>query len=1087
MSKQDTVETPDLSEQLGGVPVSSSDSGKPTPARSIDVQSPGMTAAGQRTMVLPDAANQDTLYSKKVPDEGTGLTSAYFGSFNKTLLALPDIAINALAYGAEKSGLLEASDDPQANRNILTRFFNAADYKQKQELLSLPFGLGSVSMGAGEPRKPTTFGEKVLAGAGEASAYVPYMIAGQRPFTPAIVVNRNGVLQEIGTGSGTAAREAIQRDALIPAVPGIRGSLDYAGRALVGAANEGLNAFAANPARVTLAELLSNAASGATGTAEEEFTGHRTGVGDIAGGTLPTLAVAGAKLLYKWSPTRNLLSWAHESLPFGSGKQALEDKAQETIGVEMQKAFDSAMKNGNLQEAQRIAEEFKKAGTPLTLTPAELSQDTTLRLGQEASQRAASGESARRNVERINTNIETVQNFLDLKNPYKEAAPTAVVSQLHSITEGEQGALSAAQRALREESEGLAGTFPNVENRATEGANIRRALQKAKDDKKVELDKLATDIGLDEANPGALFNPVKKAIREAFFEGTVDKPNDVDRYLPKVIRDFVNDQASVINFQTWKKYRDKVGDELSAAIANNQGSDIKHLAEFKERLDTFGNLYYSTNENWVKFKDRYREEYALPFERGIAYQVLSPSSASRPNDIRYVTSDEAVAKSFTKNVENATDFLNLYKDKPEAVASMRNVILDGAKDTAVKDGVIIPSKLETFITKNREILTTLGLHDELSNVQSAASAMAERQVELKARQAAINSDRVNKLLDRVKSAELSPEQYIDQLISRPADMKAIVSKIDAANDSGLKEAFNQAVWTRLRETNDISNPGGFLQAINDNRRALEMSLGKEHLKNLETAAKGMGLALYADAGAQGSAMQTLTGVDKFERYTGITLPSLFNAVRSAGQKQVSPEYLAFAFGGRFINARQRAAFDQVMEKVMYDSDFAKLLAEKAGANGTPTKRQQDKLQGYMYNLGLRPDGRPYAKEEKPEETPVEPSSVLPSNQLPAPKQPRTFKEMPAIQNKPLVIPQVSPTPVDTRGAPVVVPSTPTTNPESGVSGNTITVNPRPGTGYPTPAAPPVGPAAPQKRSSMEYQNLFPNDPLGAILAQRRAG
>lgn len=1019
-------------------------------ASSIEIQSPGLMLP----KVIPeDAANagsSDFLLGKEIPQGELGLQQAYFGAFNNFVLALPDTALNLVAYGAEKTGLLDrASDDPQENRDILTRFFNRADYPERDKL----FGL----IGAGQRTLPATAGEKIAAAAGQGTAMA-------LPFIGLTSAGARGP-----TYTGQVAEELIANRLRSSNPNYMMGVGGYGGPLAQSVVKDAVGAFANAPARVTAAEILASAASSAAGQTEEELTGTRTGMGDLLGGFIPGVTTGAAKLAYKWAPTRNVITWAFEALPIGPAAENLKSRSEATISAEMQKAFNAAKARGDLQEAQAIVDKFAAAGTPLQLTPAEFSQDVGLRVGQISTQRSAVGDSARRNQERINTNKDTVQNFLDLSNPMDDAKPTAVVRRFETAADEEAAKLDVDKSELDQFGQNVLSKLPSVSNRATEGATIRKALQDAKDVKKAEMNALADELGLNEADPKTLFNPVKKAIRDEFF-----LDNDTDKYLPKVVRDFVNDEENVISFQTWKRYRDKVTDELSSALANNQNSDVVNLSKFKERLDNFGNMFYKTNDNWVTFKQRYADEYAYPFERGVAYEVLGAADSARPGDLRYITSDEAVAASFAKNVQNATDFMNLYRDKPEAVSAMRNVILDGARDASMKTKMagdytptIDADRLNTFINKNREVLDVLGLKDDLGNTQSLAAQFSKRAKELETRKNIIKNDEVNKLLKKISNGALSPDEFIDEAIVKPSVMKTLSSRVDEMNDPALKEAFNQSIWTRVRQTNDISNPGSFMETLAKNERSLRMGLGDAHYDNLKTAAKGMSLALFADAGVAGGGIGRITKMERFEAFTGATVASALNAIRSAGQRNVSPEFLAFSFGGRFLNARQRAAFDQTMERLMYDPEFAKTLAERAGPDNKPTVAQQKRLGSYLFNMGLQPDGRPYEEEPTVQEVPVSDEFKLGPNETPKPKTDIPFSELSPIGQN-VVKPEIAPI-----GAPVVTPQKKVGN----ISVELPNIQNSPDQSFWKSSA----------ANTPAYEALFPNDPLGAAIQDNATG
>lgn len=1020
-----------IEDQLGGVLVEEATNQQPS-ASQADIQLPPMEAGGPQ-MVAPEDAY---LPGRKVSEGDLGLQRAYFGAFNNAVLALPDAALNAGAFAAEKAGLLSrVSDDPQENRNILTRFFNAANYPERDKLL------GIFSFGKGEQIKPETIGEKVAAGAGEATLYAtafPSMAAAaskEGAYLAAPMVE--GIEQRYLTQTGTKAL----------------------GPMFQKAAQEYVTAFKGMPARVTAAEIAGGAASGALGTAEQELLGVRTGLGDIAGGVVPSVVPAVSKFIYKWSPTRNIIKWGYRMIPGSTGEATMRREAETEIGNEMLKAFKEAKKAGRLQEAETIMRQFEDAGYRLDLSPAEMTQDPALRAAQEAAQRSAAGDKARAFRERTEGNVSRIINYSNDPNLVDTAAPTAVVTQLQSVADTEAALQRLGEEQLALYGETVATRLPMTRSRAEQGAVIRKALIDAKTAKKTELDNLAIELGINETNPGTLMNPVKKAIRDKYF-----LDNDTDRYLPKVIRDFATSEDNVINFQTWKRYRDKVSDELSAAVANKQSSDIVNLTKFKEDLDKFGNMFYSSNKNWNTFKNRYFEEYAKPFERGVAYEITTPSPASRPGDIRYLTSDEAVADAFTRNVENAKDFMNLYRDNPDAVNSMRNIILDGARERVIAksgpyEGTVDPTKLQTYINQNREVLDTLGLKGDLESIQNVSKLFGMRSAELKNRAAAIGRDKANRLLNNISDGTYSPEEFIDAAIKDPKMMKTIIDRAEQAQDPNLTEAIKRAVWTRAFETNDLRDPGKFMEFAKTNERSLKMAMGEEHYNRMMTSAKGMGLALYAQEGLDGLPLEAMSGLEKFAKYTGITVASLANAVAAAGRGQVRESYLAFAFGSKFLSTRQRDAYNKVMTELLVDGTLARDLAERAAADGMPTQKQANRMKAWMLNAGLQPDGKPYEEERPVENVPIPQELFLGAGETRKPQEPSTLENLPPFLNKPI--------------PPKATPNVTVTFPDS---------DPSPSNPFNQPA--PLAPPAQGRTGGANYQSLFPNDPLGTAISNR---
>jgi hypothetical protein len=267
------------------------------------------------------------------------------------------------------------------------------------------------------------------------------------------------------------------------------------------------------------------------------------------------------------------------------------------------------------------------------------------------------------------------------------------------------------------------------------------------------------------------------------------------------------------------------------------------------------------------------------------------------------------------------------------------------------------------------------------------------------------------------------------------------------------------VWTRAFETNDIRDPGKFMEFAKTHERSLKMAMGEEHYNRMINTAKGMGLALYAQEGLDGMPLEAMSGLEKFAKYTGVSVASLANAVAAMGRGQVREGYLAFAFGSKFLSTRQRAAYNKVMSEVLVDSTLARDLAERSAGNGMPTEKQANKMKGYLLSIGLQPDGRPYEEERPVENVPVPSELFLGKGETRKPETPSGLENLPPFLNQPL--PQ--------RGTPNVT----VTFPESDTSPS----NPF---NQPAPSAPPTRSGG----NRVDYPSLFPNDPLGAAITNR---
>lgn len=994
-----------------------------------------------------------------------GVRRSYFGAFNDTLAKLPDAAIGLTMLGMEKAGIIDPPRDGTLDhRMYLKRIFNAANYEQKQRMFDF-LGEWSPNIGMGKEMRPTSVSEKIAAGAGDSTAMAVPVLGAQ------VAGTRGATYAGEEAGRQISERVARSMDKPISEASGLTGKLAAAGER-VGATGQQLirdqvQGLAERPAGVLAGEVAAAAGSGALGTAEELATGHRTGIGDLVGGApgpaLQAGAQAGWSVLKRVSPSAMGASWLMEKAEpvtnFVVGRfKNPEGQVKGVLGEQLNIAYDLAKKNGNLQKVAEIEQAFRDAGMePPRYTPAEMTLDPVLGVGQRRVQSMSTGDQARENLDRINTNKDRIRNFLGNGD---EGAPTAIVSGLEKRRQGELEALNTEQYDIDMERMGLKSSLPQATRRNTEGATIRASLQRAKDAKSVELEAYANDLGLNNSRMTADVSDLKASLDAQFTKGDF-----TDKYIPKVVQDFINSTDETLGFQSYLRVRNKIGDEIGRALANNQNTEARNLVEVKKAFDDWAENGFKKYPDFAKFRQRYEEEYALPFEKGVAYEVLQKSSAN-PKSVRYLTSDERVAQAFTQNVESASDFMRLFQGDEAAQQSMRNVILDSAREASLGSpngpyaGTLDPNKLGTFINKHREVLETLGLKEYLGDINGMAGAVASRQASLNNRLQSIKQDDVNKLLVKLSNGDMDPDQFIDQALKKPGQMNRIVKRIDEIGDPDLNEALKAAVVSRVLANGNIDNPTKFAETIAQNKKALTQVLGPEHFKNMEIATDAMMRAMYAEEGAAGAGLGALTSTQKFEKTTGSPVTSLSRVALAVEEGRLSWKTAAMFFGSRFLTARQKNTFDAMFQKTMTDPDFAAAMASPLdAATGKPTGPVERRIKAYLFNMGTQPDGGPYGT---PEEVTIPPSGTSPT-----PNAPNEITIRPAKRSS------LDPAPESPAlsGQKSFAPPAPQAAPGPQQAGIGSLPAPQPG-------SPPASPRGP------EYAALFPRDELGAQIAGR---
>lgn len=987
------------------------------------------------------------------PEGKLGAQRAFFGQFNKVVTALPDLAINAAVYGLEQAGVIKAPEDPRQNRDFLERVFNAANYDQKKMIM------GFLPMGEGAENLPTTTTEKIAAGGGEGAALaVPFIGMAGRGAKGATYANEGA--------------ELIQRKLRETWADPNSSVAQKAGTLVQDVARQNVGAMRAAPGVTVASETAAGALGSASGTAEQELTGMRTGVADLAGGVVGSTVTSAAKpivkTLYSAYELTSPVQWAikgYKELIAKEPSEAMKVTASRKLDAQLQEAFRESVERGDAQRTNEILNAFREVGLePPQWTPAEATLDPVLKKAQEMAQLRSTGSDTRRNTDRMKENAEKTENFLRKLIPAETDSPEFVLDASRKRIEGERAAIASEMDDVAEQRAELAMDLPRLENRNDPIRKIRETLTAAKTAKKAELDKLAESMGINTVSGTADITQLKQVAKQTFMAGDM-----TDKYVPSVIRDLVDTSDTTLSFSSYRKYLDKVGEEIAYAKAVGNKKTLTELVEFKQGLEEFADENFKAMAKVKEFRDIYAKEYALPYERGIVYKIAKQSDDSRTSfgeAARYVTGDEQVANAFLRSEENAKDFVRIFQNDPESLQAMRSVIMDRVgdyakgKDNTPYAGGLNPERLNTFILKNRETLDALGLTEQLSDIQSATAALGSRQRSLVARERAINHDRLTKMLEREAAGDVTADELLGDMLKKGnrSAIRKIHNDVKRTEDPALMETLKSAVMSRVLEGVNPEDPKAFRKAVENSRAALLGIYSKDELDRMELVADAMIRNRFANQSAQGAGIENQSLIARLEDTAGTTAKSFAATTQAIRQGRTSLAIEAPAWFVRYLNANSRRAYDEMFRKNMLDRDFSKDMAEmlkssSKNADGTdwspPSPVVERRMRAYMFNQGFGPNGEPYGEPE---------TETIDLRDLPPAPTPKLLGAGNADFNRPSV------------------PPPPASAPSAPVRENNITVTPNAFSGSGV-----GGPSV----SSPKFETLFPNDPLGKAIQERR--
>ncbi len=303
--------------------------------------------------------------------------------------------------------------------------------------------------------------------------------------------------------------------------------------------------------------------------------------------------------------------------------------------------------------------------------------------------------------------------------------------------------------------------------------------------------------------------------------------------LPPLVRKFVEFKFKdgKMSFQDWKAFRDQVGSAIGVALAKGDNSSVRPLAILSEQLDNMATSYGKTNEKFEQFRLVYDKNVVAPFERSGVIRVTAKGPGSTGEQPQYYLPDEQVVKAFLTNTDTARQFMKLFADKPADMRSMKAVVLDQIRETAYNynKGVFNPDKINSYLNKNREVLSELGLLDDLLDTQKLIEDQVARQATLTDRRRAIQGNSLLGAIGRALKNE-SPDQLFKEALTNPAKMRELKTISSQATDSLTAEQSSQAFRAAITEKmlakapDALSSPTAFKQWMVKKRRSFRCCL-----------------------------------------------------------------------------------------------------------------------------------------------------------------------------------------------------------------------------------------------------------------------
>lgn len=411
------------------------------------------------------------------------------------------------------------------------------------------------------------------------------------------------------------------------------------------------------------------------------------------------------------------------------------------------------------------------------------------------------------------------------------------------------------------------------------------------------------------------------------------------------------EQKIMAKFKQIHSLQKETAREYGQALKAGDNEKQYYLGQVKELLDgklaQWDDPVYGTFADHKRVVDKYwLEEYHKVFRKGVGGKIAHETRFGKETPDGKIVSSLVLQKGTSRGID---EFNKLYEGVPEAQILLRDGILDVFSKEALKDNVISPKSVKTFLKDYKEVLDKIpDLRNTLMNSEALTSALVNRKATIvrKSKQFARDS--------------ISPYAKI-----------AGYGSADEAVEAGLKDPKIMRILTRNTKT--VSEKQDLVSIIADhvlekpdawnyllkNESMLAGQFNRlkpGHFKKLKNIAEAQSIIskYHPSQGPRTKAIE-----DPFYKKYGTTFASAVAQWRWAlYYNKTSAYYPAVDMGSKYIFKIRQGQVEKLMERSLYDPDLATTLAElsKLKPIDVGNMRMADMLSDlgqYAINNGIR--------------------------------------------------------------------------------------------------------------------------------------
>ena len=859
--------------------------------------------------------------------------------FSSTLAALPDAALNQIIGG------YNAATGSDLDKDILLRIFASDDFESQRILIPYILSYGVDGYVGASEQDPFYDRYGRAAGAG-ASFVVPV--------------------------AGLSSRYAKAAEKLPAITKTVKDKvMDVVTRP-----------FRTSPGTAVAVEAGLGGVSGVGLQAEEDLFGTQTGLGSllplggpavyygVKKGVITPVSWAARKTISKGGDIIDNVRVEAGKVDPASGRRG--DEAQAIVDKQLQ---DAALGNeANIKRAIEIETTLQPyTDERIVISPAEATLDAPTLQTQKALEQSATPEFTRKNLARKENILNAISNFISQKFTGNaiddaplvvyDAAKQKYVLTLGRINKGEQD-LSTKISILTDADTGV---YPKISNRSEAGQEIRQIVSAAHTQAKESAEALAKNLNINNADQVAsmdAFETAKNTVRNAVTSRAGEEALSYQG-LNSTVKNFIESDLKKISFQDWKMFRDQVSSQIGKAFATNNKSDQRTLAILAKTLDDLGEAFGRTNTKFKEFQNYYDQTVIRPFETSQVIKILAKGRGGTGDRPVYFLADEQVAKSFLKDSNTAKQFMTLFGDNATQLDNMRAAVLDEIRSVGVVGGEFKPNAINKYMNNNREILTELGLFDELSDTQNLVNQLTSRAATLDTRKKIINQNAMYSAVARAMKVE-DPEKLINDILRSPRLAREVKTKI--GKDPEVLEAFRAAVMQKAlgNSPSALDNPLDFKKFLVNNERSLNAIFDKTHIDNMYLVADAAE-RVFATPMVAGAGMKSEDLMSRFASKLGTSVAGASTRFVALQEGRIGSKAAAAYFITRGLSARSAARADALFKEMMFNPEVAKLLVKEGPQDFSITPETNRAINTILFNIGVLPTVRETIGKESPAE------------------------------------------------------------------------------------------------------------------------